>query len=159
MEENQSQELTAEEIAIPSPPVEDVSGQITPSSLPTQVQVPDGPPLNPVMVPPEEVQQVSEQVSVSVPVPVPQTISPTSTTSLVKALLMKAQEKIQFNRNKKLSRIMEYVTSHKSIANDQVEKLLHVSNRTATRYLQLLAKEGKLKRVGTTGREVRYEMI
>ncbi len=45
----------------------------------------------------------------------------------------------------------------KSITNDQVEKLLHVSDATATRYLAQLVKDGKLKRIGKDGSS-RYEL-
>lgn len=40
-----------------------------------------------------------------------------------------------------------------------MEKLLHVSDATATRYLDELEKEGKIKQVGTTGKHTRYERI
>jgi Fic family protein len=40
-----------------------------------------------------------------------------------------------------------------------VEKLLHVSDATATRYLETLEKEGKIKQVGKTGKHTHYEKI
>ena len=42
------------------------------------------------------------------------------------------------------------------ITNDEVEKLLHVSDATATRYLDILEKEGKVKQDGKTGHSVFY---
>jgi len=42
------------------------------------------------------------------------------------------------------------------ITNNDVEKLLGVSDATATRYLDELEKEGKLKQVGKTGQGVFY---
>lgn len=45
------------------------------------------------------------------------------------------------------------------IVNNDVEKLLGVSNATAERYLQELEKEGILKQMGIIGRGVYYEKI
>ena len=42
------------------------------------------------------------------------------------------------------------------ITNDEVEKFLHVSDATATRYLSILEKEGKIKQLGKTGKGVTY---
>ena len=45
------------------------------------------------------------------------------------------------------------------ITNDEVEKFLHVSDATATRYLSTLEKEGKIKQNGKTGKGVSYSRI
>ncbi len=45
------------------------------------------------------------------------------------------------------------------ITNDEVEKFLHVSDATATRYLSILEKEGKIKQNGKTGHMVSYYRI
>ena len=45
------------------------------------------------------------------------------------------------------------------ITNDEVEKLLHVSDATATRYLEQLEKEGKIKQEGRTGQSVSYTKL
>jgi DNA-binding IclR family transcriptional regulator len=37
--------------------------------------------------------------------------------------------------------------------------LLHVSDATATRYLETLEKEGKIKQVGKSGKYTHYEKI
>ena len=50
-------------------------------------------------------------------------------------------------------------TSSPQVTNDEVEKLLHVSDATATRYLETLEKEGKIKQVGKTGKYTHYEKI
>ena len=42
------------------------------------------------------------------------------------------------------------------IANNDVEKLLGVSDATATRYLDELEEEGKITQIGKTGKAVRY---
>ena len=45
------------------------------------------------------------------------------------------------------------------VTNDEVEKFLHVSDATATRYLSQLEKEGKIKQNGKTGKWVSYSRI
>lgn len=67
-----------------------------------------------------------------------------------------ARATIQLRREKKLGKIMALFAKQTAVTNDEVEKLLHVSDATATRYLSLLEKRGKLKQVGTTGRGVSY---
>ena len=75
--------------------------------------------------------------------------------------------KIQFRKRAKLEKIVKLATEKtldhggsgkKSITNDQVQKLLYVSDATASRYLLQLVKEGKLKKVGPDGR-ARYEPV
>ena len=74
-------------------------------------------------------------------------------------LLAKAREMIQFRKRKKLEKIMSLFLKQASITNDEVEKLLHVSDATATRYLEQLEKEGKIKQSGRTGTGVSYSRI
>jgi Fic family protein len=45
------------------------------------------------------------------------------------------------------------------LTNNHVEQLLGVSDATATRYLDELEKEGKIRQVGKTGKHVYYEKI
>lgn len=45
------------------------------------------------------------------------------------------------------------------ITNNDIEKLLGVSDATATRYLDELEKEGLIRQVGKTGNAVYYEKI
>jgi predicted HTH transcriptional regulator len=49
--------------------------------------------------------------------------------------------------------------SSPQVTNDEVEKLLHVSDATATRYLAVLVKEGKIRKIGTAGSGVAYQKI
>lgn len=53
--------------------------------------------------------------------------------------------------------IMEAFATKERLTNNEVEKLLHVSDATATRYLDDLEKEGKVRQVGETGAHVYYE--
>ena len=79
--------------------------------------------------------------------------------SLARELLIKARSAIQFRKRKKLDRVMTLFLKQSKITNDEVEKLLHVSDKTAERYLNILEKENKIKQIGKTGRAVVYLKI
>jgi len=53
-------------------------------------------------------------------------------------------------------KILAFVQEHGKIQNNDVEKLVAVSNATAERYLDELEKEGKLTQHGTIGHGVFY---
>jgi hypothetical protein len=74
-------------------------------------------------------------------------------------LLAKAKNAIQFRKRKKLDKIMTLFLKQSKITNDEVEKFLHVSDATATRYLSQLEQEGKIKQNGKTGHVVFYSKI
>ncbi|MEK7227411.1 MAG: winged helix-turn-helix transcriptional regulator [Patescibacteria group bacterium] len=65
-----------------------------------------------------------------------------------------AESEVNRERNEK---IMELFEGKDSINNDDIQKLLGVSDASATRYLDELEKEGKVKQVGKTGKHVYYE--
>lgn len=67
--------------------------------------------------------------------------------------MQKQAEEKQANINK----ILKFLEANTKITNDDVEKMLSVSDATAERYLNELEKSGALKQVGNTGREVYYE--
>ena len=71
-------------------------------------------------------------------------------------LLKIARAKIQTKKHEKLEKIMTLFEKKEKITNDDVEKLLHCSDATARRYLNELIKQGKLKRIGKTGKAVTY---
>ncbi len=77
--------------------------------------------------------------------------------SFIKNLLAKAGEKIQFNKRKKLEKIMGLARQKGKINNADVCKALRVSDATAFRYLDLLEKQGRIKQLGKTGRDVFYQ--
>jgi Fic family protein len=52
----------------------------------------------------------------------------------------------QISKRKKLEKIMSLFLKQSSITNDDVQKLVYVSDATATRYLQQLEQEGKIKK-------------
>lgn len=66
---------------------------------------------------------------------------------------------LNIRKRKKLDKIMQAITEAGKITNDDVEKILHVSDATATRYLNFLEKESKIKQVGKTGKYTYYEKI
>ena len=70
-----------------------------------------------------------------------------------------ANETRQEKKREKIDKILTLFSEKSQITNDEVEKLLHVSDATATRYLEQLEKEGKIKQVGKTGKGVMYEKI
>lgn len=93
-----------------------------------------------------------------------------TSTSFALALLVKARNAIQFRKRRKLDRIMSLFLKQSSpsaqgyggtrkITNDEVEKFLHVSDATASRYLSQLEKEGRIKQHGNTGAGVSYSRI
>ena len=57
---------------------------------------------------------------------------------------------------KRKDRIMLKAKENKRITNDGVEDLFCISDRTASNYLSVLVKEGKLEKIGTSGRGVHY---
>ena len=79
--------------------------------------------------------------------------------NLARELLVKARSMIQFRKRKKLDKIMTLFLKKQKITNDEIEKFMHVSDATATRYLSQLEKEGKIKQSGKTGKSVFYTKI
>jgi len=55
-------------------------------------------------------------------------------------------------------RILKELQEKEKITNNDVEKLLGVSDATATNYLQELENENKIKQIGKTGRSVFYRL-
>lgn len=106
------------------------------------------------------------QLDSSQPAPAPPTSATPPTQSLaqqdergfIKSLLIKAQAKIQFNKQKKLEKIILLAQMKKTITNDDVQKLLYVSDATATRYLVKLVQQARLTRVGSP-RDAKYQFV
>ena len=71
------------------------------------------------------------------------------------SFISKQQEEKEENKRK----TVELFNTKHQIANDDVENSLGVSDATATRYLDELEKEGKIRQVGKTGRYVSYERV
>ncbi len=110
------------------------------------------------------------QGSAATPNPTPTPVQPvlasmpaqapvTTPRNLARVFLEKAKAVIQLRKQKKLLKIMTLFEKKKHITNDEVEKLLHVSDATTTRYLSELKKQGRIKQVGKTGHAVTYTKI
>jgi predicted HTH transcriptional regulator len=53
-------------------------------------------------------------------------------------------------------KVLAFLHDNESATNNDIEKLLQVSDATATRYLSELKQEGKIEQLGITGRSVKY---
>jgi hypothetical protein len=93
----------------------------------------------------------------SMPAKAPVTVTPPR--NLGRLFLEKAKAVIQLRKQKKLVKIMGLFVKKSHITNDEVEKLLHVSDATATRYLSHLEQQGKIKQTGKTGHAVSYTKL
>ena len=114
-------------------------------------QIPSNEPL-----PPEPIDPEPPSAAASAPTPI---ISQTGILHTAREILVKARVAIQDRKRKKRDKIMTALNTKNKITNDEVEKLLHVSDATATRYLSALEKENKIKQVGKTGTGVVYSKI
>jgi len=54
-------------------------------------------------------------------------------------------------------KIMVFLKERRRVANDDIERLLGVSDATATRYLELLEREDKIIQAGRRGKGVYYK--
>ena len=144
---------TAQNIDIPT------ESPIEPQTQTAQVPLSEPLASEPVSVPqPESVQ--TDSVPASSPAqaePVQVPVSPKP--NLARDLLNKARSAIQSRKRVKLDHLMTLFAKRTNITNDEVEKFLHISDATATRYLEILEKENKIKQVGKTGKSVSYTKI
>ena len=149
-----SSEPKPEEKSAPSEPSPEPVSEPVEVPEPQTAQIPGNEPL------PEQETKTSE------PEPKPQTsyeqaepVRAQPKLSNARQLLVLARNSIQFRKRKKLDRALSMFLKHSKITNDEVEKFLHVSDATATRYLSQLEKEGKIKQNGKIGKGVSYSRI
>ena len=172
-------EDTSQPPAEPTAPAEPPTAlESVPAEVPqpeTQTaQIPESEPLPPEPPPSHEATEgQSESITPSSAPEPPQaaTSAPVvpAPTHPARDLLVKARATIQDRKQKKHEKILEALdgkgpTTLKlrragKITNDEVEKLLHVSDATATRDLSALEKEGKIQQVRKTGKAVSYEKV
>lgn len=119
----------------------------------TPVQMEVSEPESPVVETPAQVEMRTEPAFESTPEPV--TVQ-TKDKSFIKELFAKGAAKIQLKKRLRIEKIMGLFAKKPQITNDEVEKVLHVSDATATRYLDQLEKENKIKQNGKTGKRVVY---
>jgi|SRR3989344_2957924 len=62
----------------------------------------------------------------------------------------------EVKKDENLVKVAEMFNSGREITNNDVEKVLGVSDATATRYLDKLEKDGKIVQIGREGRFVKY---
>ena len=157
---------TPPETPTPQLPADEALPESTPemeTPTPSPIPVPDAnEPEEPALTPPQTqqgmVQPEPTPTPASAPESVPAQTPPTATPprNILMLLLTKARLVTQLRKQKKLLKIMTLFAKKKSITNDDVEKLLHVSDATALRYLAQLKKENKIAQIGKTGQGVIY---
>jgi hypothetical protein len=144
-----------------------------PVSEPTQsttstLKIPSTPPETPMaQTPPTEPLEKSSEPNVSKPEPIfsvpastPTPAEPVSPKpNLARQLIAKAREAIQSRKRKKIDHVMDLFAKRTNITNNQVADFIHVSDATATRYLEILENENRIRQVGKTGKGVKYEKI
>lgn len=140
--------VTETPVAAASPPP---SLEVPTPSPEVPTPAPASPEIPPTETPAPEVPQ---------PSPAPQPLPPTNPTATItiKDRLYAALEKVQFRKRARLEKILVLAKAKRSIKNDDVEKLLRVSDSTAQRYLNQLVLEGKLKRSGPPQNAI-YERV
>jgi len=149
------------------PPSNSTPAEVVNEPKPEEKSAPNEPNPEPVSEPVESLKPETAQIPVSEPLEEPETsqheqaepVREISKQSLARQLLITARNAIQFRKRKKLDRVMSLFLKHSKITNDEVEKFLHVSDATATRYLSQLEKENKIKQTGKTGHSVFYSRI
>lgn len=60
-------------------------------------------------------------------------------------------------KKRNLEAILGILETQTPLTNNHIEQLLGISDATATRYLDELEKQGKVRQVGATGKDVFYE--
>ena len=69
-------------------------------------------------------------------------------------------DKTQFeNKKENIQKVLDFMAGKERITNNDVEKFLKVSDATATRYLDELEKQGKIRQVGKSGHYTHYQKI
>jgi predicted HTH transcriptional regulator len=148
-----SESSTATEVPEVAPsPASDPAPAEAPA-MPEPVAEPAQPAETPVIQVPTDPGEIVDTTSHGVKVP-PATSAPIS----IKDRAYAALEKIRFRKRAKLDKILVLAAKKHSIKNDDVEKLLHVSDSTAQRYLNQLVQEGRLKRLGAP-KHATYEPV
>ena len=67
-------------------------------------------------------------------------------------------QKQKEEKESRKSRILKLLQKQEAITNNDVEKMLGVSDATATNYLQELEDENKIEQIGERGRYVSYRL-
>lgn len=140
-------------------PLIPLSGEVEPSQAPIIVPTENPAPIiitpapEPVISEPVAVKPVEVSSSATIP---PAPLSTLDRISLAfknnmlhaRELLVKAHAVVSARRRKKIDSIMNLFLTKKKIKNSDVRDLLHITDETATVYLNILKKEGKIQQTG-----------
>ena len=137
-------------VAITEEPKPIVEPETTPTIIPTATPTPI------VITPtPEPSPVVSPPVVSSPPTPLStlDRVSLAFKNNMMNAreLLVKAHAVVSARRRKKIDSIMNLFLTKKKIKNSEVRDLFHITDETATVYLNILKKEGKIQQNGKGG--------
>lgn len=140
----------------PEPAPAPAEATLAPETAQAPTQTAQIPPNEPLPPEPEPFDSAQDKPTPEPPSSAASTPSPAHP---IREFLTRARIVTQDRKRKKRDKIMQALITKSKITNDEVEKLLHVSDATATRYLSALEKEGKIKQVGKTGKAVVYSKI
>jgi len=158
-EENKTQKTPEVEISTENKPVESVSQEI--ETIPeTETPIEQEVPTQPQITEQEPIPSTEPTLTPQQPQPQIQTkIVYRTDPNIIQKLLIKARAKIQERKRKKLDKVMTLFEAKPQITNKDIQKLLRISSATATRYLDILESENRIKQVGNTGKSVFYTKI
>jgi hypothetical protein len=147
---------TENEIKTSQPSPEATAGKAESISEPEPVSEISVDPNNPNIT----IEKSGDKVTITEVMEKPKSTEPEKPTkNFVRELIAKSRAKKQEKKRAKIDKLFQEITARGKITNDGVEKFLHVSDPTATRYLDILEKEGKIRQVGKTGKHTYYEKI
>ena len=148
-------EIPLEPTGLQADPVSNGTGQ--PENVKAQTSTNE--PLNETGAKPVEI-EIAEpeplQQTEAKPPSVSSSTLPRSSNKNMSELLAKEHLAIQNRKRKKLDLILTLFAKQTKITNDEVEKFLHVSDATATRYLTQLENEGKIKKNEQGGKKGKW---
>ena len=147
---------TAAEPAAPTEPAQVPSEPIVPKPVIPPESVAEHAESTPLIVEPSIAPQEPQPLPSPAISPLPRQPAVSQVEPSLQSLFAKGLNAIRFRKKAKLEKIMKFAQEKRSITNDQAQKLLRVSDATATRYLSELVRQTRLKRTGTTT-NIRYE--
>lgn len=113
---------------------------------------------------PEPIAPESEPIPAQIP-PSPQPVqdppqqAPIQPENLAHKFLAMARSALGTRKQKRMQKILALVEKRGRVTNAEVQKLLRVSDATATRYLSELERQGRVRQVGASGPKVVYTKI
>src|SRR3989344_5197989 len=142
----------------PTEPILD-NGNKGENGINEEIQTAQTPPIEPLNKPDVTIEKTSDRVTIT------EVMQPTAHSARNEPLVKPSISSVVGNTakqervKKKLEKIIEVLNMKEKITNDEVEKLSHVSDSTATRYLEQLEKQRRIKQSGRTGKGVSYSKM